>query len=161
MIRKIIVFCIFSIIVFSMIFSMGCILQDPKTNPSYSVLPEVLLDYDFDTEETKIWVKSALSDFKYDNITIEISYNGQNEISNDNNTYGISISTKQKVFELFTLVVSEEKKFEFISKVDVDVTREDLIIITTYDEITSEELEEVVLEEDLPYKKILSEVKEE
>ncbi len=67
----------------------GCVLQDPRSNPSYSVFPEILLDYDFDASETGIWVKSALSDFKYDSILLEVINDDNNEkqIIQENNTY--------------------------------------------------------------------------
>ncbi|WP_455391908.1 hypothetical protein [[Eubacterium] cellulosolvens] len=155
--RKIFLVCILTIL----ILTMGCTLQGPESNPSFSVLPEVLLDYDFDTEETKIWVKSAISDFRYDNITIKLSTTNKTEMVLDNNTYGASIYTKHKLFYLEILVVSEEKMFRFYGKVDVDINREDLIIITTYDEITDEPTEEAFLEDDLPYREILEEIKKE
>ena len=143
------------------IISSGCILQDPKSNPSYSVLPALLLDYDSDMDETKMWVKSALSDFKYDNITIKAAFGNQTQVASDNNTYAVSLITQFKQFDLDLLVSSEEKSFSFKSKIDIDPLREDLIIITTYNEITDEPMEDFYQLEDLPYKKILEEVKEE
>ena len=117
---------------------MCCILQDPKSNPSFSVLPELLLDYDFETDEARIWVKSAVSDFKYDNITIEMSYDDQKQTIIENNTYCTSTSTLQKVFNLKIILVSEEKIFEFDCKIDIYIMREDLIIITKYDKTTDD-----------------------
>lgn len=136
----------------------GCILQSPGDNPSYSVLPRLLLDYDFDSDNTKIWVKSALSDYRYTNITIEIINNSESYSISDNNTYGLSAATQLKIFNLHIYVVAEEKIFEILLNIDVDETREDLIIITTYNEGTDEEIEEIITEKDLPFKKILNEI---
>jgi len=145
--------------------TIGCTLQDPSSNPSYSVLPKLLIDFDYDVGETNVWVKSAVGDFKYDNITIEISSNEQKRIIMNNNTYFLSTSTELSEFNLDitvnATVKSEEKRFIFNCEVNVDVVGEDLIIITTYDERTDEELEEKIQEDDLPYKKILEEFKEE
>lgn len=154
MMRKLTIACILTIL----ILMMGCTLQGPEDNPSFSVLPEILIDFDFESEETKIWIKSALSDFRYNNITIELITDQATEVISDNYTYGYSLYTKLKVFHLNIDVASEKKLFNFYCKVDVDLTREDLIIITTYDEITEEPEEESLLEDDLPYKKILKEI---
>ena len=157
MMRKFTLVCIFSIL----ILMMGCLLQSPESNPSFSILPEVIIDYDFDAEETKIWVKSALSDYKYDNITIEISNDPYYEIVIKNNTYCETISTEIKIFNLNIIAVSKDRIFELNCDVDVDLLREDLIIITTYDITTNEPTEERLLEDNLPFKKILEERKEE
>jgi hypothetical protein len=143
---------------FILICFSGCILQSPGDDPSYSVLPRLLLDYDFDSDETKIWVESALSDYRYTNITIEINYKNNSHSISDNNTYGLFASTQLKIFNLHIYIVAEEKIFELEINVDVDELREDLIIITTYDEETDEEIEETISEEDLPFKKILDEI---
>jgi hypothetical protein len=148
------------IILLMVILSMGCTLQGPESNPSFSVLPELLLDYDFDAEETGIWVKSALSDFKYHNITIQISSDHDTSIVTDNNTYGVHMSSELQLFDLSVIANSEKKLFAYECRVDVDLMREDLIIITTYDEITDEPTDETLTLEDLPYKIILDEQKE-
>jgi hypothetical protein len=139
--------------------SMGCILQGPDNNPSFSMLPELLLDYDFDADETDIWVKSALSDFKYENISIEVDYENIYKKEEDNKTYCVHLSTKLMVFNLNIIVNSLEKTFTYQGTIDIDLMREDLIIITTYDEITDEPTEEILSEDDLPYKIILKEFK--
>ena len=142
-----------------LILTMGCILQSPGSNPSYSVLPKILLDYDFETDETKIWVNSALGDFRYENITIEISNNNQKQVIIENNTYSVSTFIKHKVFNLNIIVISEDKKFGFNCKIDVDLSK-DLIIITIYDETTGKGTEEDIQKDNLPFKKILEELKE-
>jgi len=161
MIKRLALFGIF----ITIFLTIGCTLQDPTSNPSYSVLPKLLLDYDFDVGETSIWVKSAVGDFKYDNVTIEISSNEQRRRIMNNNTYFLFASTVMSEFNLDVTVNatvnSEEKRFIFNCEVNVDIVREDLIIITTYDEKTDEELEEKIHQDDLPYKKILEEFKEE
>lgn len=161
MIKRLALLCIF----LSIFLTIGCTLQDPTSNPSYSVLPKLLLDYDSDSGETGIWVKSAVGDFKYDNITIEISFNEQRIIFMNNNTYFLSASTVMPEFNLDitvnSTVNSEERRFIFNCEVKVDLVGEDLIIITTYDEKTDKELEEKLHKDDLPYKKILEEFEEE
>ena len=143
------------------IFSSGCLLQDPSKSPLYSVLPKLILDYDVDDGLTRVWVRSALGDFKYENITIEATFQNETVVARDNNTYGLFMIVEFKIFNLYILVNSEDKAFSFKCKVEIDSFGEDLITIITYDEITDEEIDEPVQFEDLPYKKILEEVKEE
>ena len=153
---KKIIFLVFLIMLLTTI--MGCTLQGPESNPSFSILPEVLLDYDFDENEVDIWVKSAISDYKYNNITIEISKDDNTWVIQDNYTYCVYTSSELNSFKLKIIVNGNEKSFGFESEVDVDLLREDLIIITTYDDLTAEANEERVAEDDLPYKKILNEI---
>jgi hypothetical protein len=139
------------------ILSLGCTLQDPKDHPSYSVYPEVLIDYDFDSTETKVWVKSALSDFKYDQIVIEaLDENGVQTVS-ENNTYCISLSTKATKFNLTIYAISEENQFGYSCNIDIDLEliEEALITITIFDH--EEETEEIIEAENLPFKKVLKE----
>jgi hypothetical protein len=134
---------------------MGCTLQDPRSNPAYSVFPEVLIDYDLDEKLTKIWVKSALSDFKYDNIRIEISTNDDLRIIEDGNTYCLSASIYYKIFNLTISVKSEENEFDYNSRIEVELY-EFGMDLRIFDYITDEE--DVVSKEDLPFKKVLEEV---
>jgi hypothetical protein len=145
-------------ILFILLLTMGCTLQDPRSNPSYSVFPEILVDYDIDSEETKIWVKSALSDFKYDQIRYEIlSDEGQkNYIIQENNTYCLPYSTKSTSFNLTISVLSEEKEFGFNCRIETEQTAEYLIRVIIYEE--GEEIEEILKIDDLPYKKVLEEL---
>lgn len=145
-------------ILFALILTMGCTLQDPSSNPSYSVFPEILVDYDIDSEETKIWVKSALSDFKYDQIKYEIlSDEGQkNYIIQENNTYCLPYSTKLTSFNLTISVLSEEKEFGFSCRIEIEQAAEYLIRVIIYEE--REEIEEILKIDDLPYKKVLEEL---
>jgi hypothetical protein len=149
------------ILIFLIIFSSGCLLQDPSKSPLYSVLPKLILDYDVDDDLTRLWVRSALGDFKYENITIEASYQNETKVASDDNTYGNFLIVQFKIFDLNILVNSEDKVFSFTCKVEIDSFEEDLLTITTYDEITDEELEELVQFDDLPYRKVLEEVEEE
>ena len=152
MLKKLIVM---GILIISLL-TMGCTLQDPRSNPSYSVFPEILLDYDSDTDEVKIWVKSALSDFKYDNIKIEISDDKDKLISDDNNTYCLNVFTKSTLFNLSVQVKADDKEFGFDSQIEVDLLGEYLIRITIYEK--GEKSEELIRKDDLPYKKVLKEI---
>jgi hypothetical protein len=134
---------------------MGCTLQNPEDNPTYSVLPEMLLDYDLENQETKIWVKSAISDFKYDTIIIELTSNGESLITQDNHTYCISTSTKSNNFNITISVIAEENIFQHQFSILVQFEGE-ILTITVSEPI--EELEEIILEDDLPFKRVLEEV---
>lgn len=153
MLKKIVVMGI----LFTLTFTMGCTLQDPRKNPSYSIFPEIILDYDFDSDDTKVWVKSALSDFKYDRINIEISYGEIKQSVDDNNTYCLYMHTKLLIFNLTISVVAENKEFNFDSNVKVDLNGEHLLILAIYDD--GDIKEEMILEDDLPYKKVLKELR--
>jgi hypothetical protein len=148
---KIIIFGIF----ISLLLTMGCTLQSPEDNPTYSVLPEMLLDYDQDNQETKIWVKSAISDFKYNKIIIELTSNGINKITQDNNTYCISTSTKSNNFNISISVISENNEFQYQASIRIQF-EEEILTITIFEPI--EDLEEIILEDDLPFKRVLEEV---
>ena len=149
---------IVSVILFLLILNMGCTLQDPKSNTSYSVFPEILVDYDLDAEETKIWVKSALSDFKYDNIMYEITTDQAQEkyIIQENNTYCLAYSTELTLFNLTISVISEEKEFVFNCRIEIYQTEEFTIRIIIDEE--GKKSEEILKIDDLPYKKVLEEV---
>lgn len=152
MLKKYIIFIIITFIV--LIFCMGCVLQDPKENPSYSVLPEVLIDYEESTEEIDIWVKSAISDFKYDSIQIQVTNKTITQRSEDNNTYCIYHSTKYTEFNLTIIVLFEEKEFNFQTSVRQEYIEEELNFVLFNIE---DEEEEVFTIKDLPIKKVLEE----
>ncbi len=150
MMKKLAIMGILSLI----ILTMGCTLQDPRENPTYSMIPEVLVDYDFEEKETKIWVKSAISDFKYNSITFEILMDNKLEIIQENNTYCSSVFIEDNIFNLTILVVSKEREFEYISQVEIELLEDD-VIIRIYD-ISADE-EDVVTLDNLPWKKVLEE----
>ena len=91
---------------FILICFSGCILQSPGDDPPYSVLPILLLDYDFDSDETKIWVKSALSDYKYTNITIEIFNNVEYPSIDDVKPY-LHAETREVIIKAIDLVLTD------------------------------------------------------
>jgi hypothetical protein len=151
--NEIIVICILLLL----FFTTGCTLQSPEDNPTYSVLPEMLLDYDFQSQETKIWVKSAISDFKYDSIIIELMLNESKIINQDNNTYCIFTITKSINFNITINVFFKERVFQYQASILVQFD-EEIISITIFEPI--DESEEIVFEDDLPFKKVLEELEE-
>ena len=74
---------------------------------------------------------------------------------------GPGLEKELEKFDLEITLFTEEKMFYYNSKVELDSTEEYLIIITTYDEDTGLESEKGLHEDDLPYKKILNELKPE
>jgi len=149
--KKIFVMGIFSLI----IFTMGCTLQDPRENPTYSVIPEVLIDYDFEEKETKIWVKSAISDFKYNSITFEISMDNAIRIFEENNTYCSSVNIEKNMFNVSIYVESKDREFEYNSKIEIELFENDAIL-RIYD-LDTNDLDVLSLDE-LPLKKVLEEL---
>lgn len=149
--KRIVVMGIFLLL----ILAMGCTLQDPRTNPSYSVIPEVLIDFDFNEERTKIWVKSAISDFEYDSIKMEITANNNLNIVKDNNTYCSHVFVKSKSFNMTILAISEDKEFEYNCRIRIELFTNDINLII-FDTDTNEE--DIVSKGDLPYKKVLEEI---
>ena len=151
MLRKLIAVGTFLILTLS----MGCTLQDPRSSPSYSVFPEILLDYDLDTDETKVWVKSALSDFKYDNILLEITIGDDTRVVQENNTYCTQITTKSPEFNLTITATSEDKIFGYQCEVMIE-SQEGGLLITIFE--PGSDSEEEIREDDLPFKKVLDEL---
>ena len=94
-----------------------------------------------------------MSDFKYDSIIFQISSSQGQEIIQDNNTYCLPTSTELTSFNLTVKVISDENDFEFDSRIEIEETGENLIIMTIYD--YDENSMELIDKNDLPYKKVL------
>jgi hypothetical protein len=135
--------------------TMGCTLQDPRENPTYSVIPEVLIDYDFEEEETKIWVKSAISDYKYNSITFEISMGSEFKIIEENNTYCSAVNIENNLFNLSIYVESKNREFEYNCEIEIELFENDVTI--TILDLDTDEVDIVNLDE-LPLKKVLEEL---
>jgi hypothetical protein len=145
---------IISIIIFILIITMGCTLSDPSEGPSYSVFPKMILDYDLDDEQIKVWVKSAIGDFKYDYMKMELLNKNYTERIEENNTYFIQISTELDDFNLTIQVITEEKIFDYACHISLLIIDEEISVsIWNFES----EKEEIFLLDDLPYKNVLEE----
>jgi hypothetical protein len=105
MLKKVIIVLIILILVST----TGCTLPDPREDPSYSVFPKMILDYDIEQEQIRVWVKSAIGDFKYDYIKIEISSVNYTKTVEENNTYSTQLSSEVNDFNLTLFVTTEER----------------------------------------------------
>jgi hypothetical protein len=157
--KKFMVSSVLLMIILISILTMGCTLRSPEDNPTYSLIPGVLLDYDFDTQMVRIWVKSAISDFKYDNIEIELISDNTTVKNEDNNTYCLYSQIKAQRLNMTVQIIRENKLFQFSALVEIiyeDNENPFQILIT--DPETDEQ--EIILEEDLPYKKVIKDYEE-
>jgi hypothetical protein len=132
----------------------GCILQEPQGGGSFSAIPAIKLDYNEDEQVTGIWVESALGfDFKYDNITVEISWNNYKNIRMMNQTYCIVTQTHLNKFYINVTAYIEDNEYFYAGLVEINPDDENVFSITRYEEEESEE--ELVEESDLPWKALL------
>ena len=136
------------VIVVLCIMSAGCI--DIPPNPLSSA-PGLIMDYDKDTSTTKIWVRGEATDYKYSKITILIDGTDKME---DNNTYCLSHSTYLSVFSLEIVVQSENTCYKY----SCDVIVKDSPRFTITD--TKHPNGITVSEKDLPFTRVIEEVKE-
>ena len=136
-------------------FISGC-LKTPKEGGGgrdYSSIPELIVDYDIESECFKIYVKSAVGDYKYDHIKIKIN---DTQIQ-ENNTYMLSKSCVDTDFTLETEAkVEDEVVYYYICEVKYVNDEEEGIFIMVIDKMEEFEEEIPVSEEDLPWKKILA-----
>lgn len=135
--------------------SMGCTLTSPETNPTYSVIPGVIIDYDFELEISKIWVKSAISDFKYNLINITLNSKNQTVIREDTNTYCIDNSIKSDSYNLSVQVIYKEREFLYQVSIKIEFI-EDIFTLTIFEPETEDE--DILYEDDLPFKTVLEEL---
>ena len=131
----------------------GC-LENPNEEGGggFSRIPEVILDYDIDTDSFKIYVKSAVGDFKYQSITIRINDTEMIE----NNTYVHQIQFQKNDFILITeAAVSLDVIFFASFQVTVVNDIENNIFLNIIDTTEIQEKEYELAQEDIPWKKIL------
>ena len=104
----------------------GCLkgIYSPSSTSSMSALPEVIVDYDVKKNVTKIWVKSPIMDYRYDNITIMINNETSSQIRSDNYTYCIDLETTYRRFRLNVSAVSKETLYYFECHVKLVVGKE-------------------------------------
>jgi len=146
------------LIVILCIMFAGCIGSPPKMDNPLSSAPGMIMDYDEKTNMTKIWVRGETTDYKYSNITITISKDEIETVSTDDNTYCLQCNTDLPGFSLQIIVLTENTRYEYVCNVTVSE-------FGTEDEnnprftVTDDEKEVVVFEENLPFKRILEEVK--
>jgi hypothetical protein len=133
-------------------FLSGC-LENPNDDTSgFSRIPEVIVDYEFETDCFKIYVKSAVGDFNYHSISIRI--NDTETI--ENNTYVHQVKCQKNDFTLITeAAVSDDVVFYASFQVIVVNDIENNIFLKIIDTTAIQEKEFELADEDLPWKKIL------
>ncbi len=145
------------VIVVLCIMFAGCIGSPPKMDNPLSMAPGMIMDYDKDTKMTKIWVKGEATDYKYSRITITIDEINRVE---DNNSYCLSHSTNiSPHFSIQIMVWTENTWYGYTC----NITVHEFGIEDEYNPrftVIDNEKETVVLEKDLPFKRILEEVGE-
>lgn len=132
--------------------SSGCLKNPSNGGGGYLSIPEVLIDYDYDTGCFKIYVNSALGDYKYRYIMIQVDGNQTVE----NNTYVLSYTCAGDSFTV-TVEASVDEDTVYYSTLEVSLSEdeENNIIIYIIDRTDNAHDETDVLFEDLPWKKIL------
>ena len=151
---------IWFIVVLFILFA-GCIGSPPKIENPLSSAPGMIMDYDEKTNMTKIWISGAATDYKYSNITITISKDEMQTVSSDTNTYCLQCNTNLSSFSLRIVVRTENTCYEYICDVTVHEFETEDEENPRFTIVDSKHPEGVtVLEKNLPFKKILSEVKE-
>lgn len=139
----------------------GCIGSPPEINNPLSSAPGMIMDYDKNTDTTKIWVKGETTDYRYSNITITVSKDKKQIVSSDNNTYCLQCNINNinlPSFSLRIVVWTENTCYEYVCN-DVTVHEVDPFLTVIEDEKYGGK-ENIVFEKDLPFKKTLSEVEE-
>lgn len=99
-----------SIIIITCLF-VGC--AEPPKSPISSI-PQILIDYIEETEETKVYVH-GIEDTLFSNISIHINQ----EIISENSTYSLHMATLLKNFILNISVWDEEKEYEYSGNIKV------------------------------------------
>jgi hypothetical protein len=138
---------------FSFNFFSGC-LEDPEEGGGgFSSIPEVILDYDLETENFKIYVKSALGDYKY--LYIRIRINDTEMI--ENNTYVHQVKCQKNDFTLITeAAVNLDRIFYTSFSVTVVNDIENNIFLNIIDTTDIQEKEFELARDDLPWKNLLT-----
>jgi len=151
------------VIVVLCIMFAGCIGSPPKMDNPLSSAPGMIMDYDKDVSITKIWVKGEATDYRYSNITITISKNEIETFSSDTNTYCLQCNTDLHEFSLQIIVLTESIRYEYLCNVSVcksGLVDETYPVFTIVDSKHPEEEPLIKFEKDLPFTKVLEEVKE-
>ena len=150
------------IILLSCFMAAGCILRldEPNAAPSFASIPVLLMDYDHDEGTTKLWVKSALSDHRYSNITIEITGpGGPHIIDMDNYTYCHQVDINLTKFYLDVKVCTSTTIYVYSCDVEVNTVEDPIFLITPPEKEAVIPIRDTVIEvirDDLPWKEMLT-----
>jgi hypothetical protein len=150
------------LIVILFILFAGCIGSPPKMDNPLSSAPGMIMDYDKKTNLTKIWVRGEATDYKYSNITITISKDEMETVSTEDNTYCLQYNINLSSFSLQIEVWTENTRYEYTCNVTVcelGLIDETYPVFTIVDSKHSEEEPLIKFEKDLPFTKVLEEVK--
>ncbi|UCH89498.1 MAG: hypothetical protein JSV49_02290 [Thermoplasmata archaeon] len=139
-------------ILISVALASGCLKDPEEGGHDYSSIPEVIVDYDFDSEQFKIYVKSAIGDYKYE--TIKIKVNDYEKI--ENNTYMLSYNCNSTEYDLdVEAQVDINLVYSYACEIILLNDEENDIFLNVIEIIDDAEKETPVGEDDLPWKKIL------
>ncbi len=142
--------------------SAGCLedLDDPSK--SFSAIPQLLLDHQPDTGETRVWLMSVLSHVRYENMSLSIDDGGPTiHMWEDELAYSLDGGTNATAFTLTAAASTEDRDFYLVCSVQIVEEEEELLFIITVeppeDEPGAEPDETELASEDLPWKKTLTE----
>jgi hypothetical protein len=117
-----------------------------------SSIPELLLDYDFELEQFSLYIMSAVGDYKYDYIKINLD---DSEVI-ENNTYVLCYKTMKTNFTLeVEAQIDIDVFYYYTCEVEIVNNGEEntFLMITDSMELLEEEIP--LSKEELPWKKIL------
>jgi hypothetical protein len=130
----------------------GCLKNPGNGGRGYSSIPKVMIDYDLDSACFKIYVKSAVGDYKYDYIKITVNDNEKIE----NNTYVLSYNCVDTDFSLEAEAqVDVDVIYFYTCEITLTDDKEKDIFLTITDKTDIIEKEITVSQGDMPWKKIL------
>ena len=148
-------FLLVIIVLFSMVIS-GCTLQTPRNNKSCSAIPAIIMDYNEYDDVVGIWIESAMgADYKYNKITVEISWGNHKEFEFMNYTYCLVTNTYLKKFYINVTTYIGEDIYVYSGLVELYPEDEYIFSITKIDEFEPDLQEELIEEQDLPWKNLL------
>ena len=131
----------------------GCLENPSEGGRGYSSIPKLLLDYEVETGCFKIYVNSALGDYKYEYILINVDGN----LTMENNTYVLSYKCARDTFDVYVeAAVDEDTIYQSTIKVSLIKDEENNIIVNIIDSTDNTDEKYEIPVGDLPWKKVLA-----
>lgn len=130
----------------------GCLrgIYSTDSPRSISALPELIVDYELERNATKFWVKSPITDYRYDSIRITITNETQTRQRAENYTYCIDLEAPFRHFTINASATSKDVRYEFQCDCEIRYQQGLTFQFVYMDRLT--EKTEQVLFEDLPWK---------
>ena len=139
------------IMVLILIYFSGCITLPPDYQSPLISIPELIIDYD--DNETKLWVKGSVYNYKYNeiNITIVDLYYDKRITVSEKNTYCTSSKTNFTNFDINITVITKENYYTYNCSVKVGKNSiyEPIFIIIEEPHIKNKEYR--IYDKDLPF----------